>query len=63
MIYGIGTDLINSERVEKLLNRFGDKFLFKIFSDQEIYNSKTSHNKALYYSKRFAGKEAFWKAM
>ena len=63
MIYGIGTDLINSERVEKLLNKFGNKFLFKIFSNEEIKNSKTSYNKALYFSKRFAGKEAFWKAI
>ena len=63
MIYGIGTDLVNSERVEKLLNKFGDKFLFKIFSNEEINNSKKSYNKALYFSKRFAGKEAFWKAM
>ena len=63
MIHGIGTDLINSERVEKLLAKFGNKFLFKIFSKKEIQNSKTSFNKALYFSKRFAGKEAFWKAM
>ena len=63
MIYGIGTDLINSERIEKLLNKFGDKFLFKIFSNEEINNSKKSYNKALYFSKRFAGKEAFWKAI
>ena len=63
MIYGNGTDLINSERVEKLLNKFGDKFLFKIFSNKEINNAKVSYNKALYFSKRFAGKEAFWKAI
>ena len=63
MIYGIGTDLINSQRVEKLINKFGDKFLFKIFSSKEINNSKTSYNKALFFSKRFAGKEAFWKAI
>ena len=63
MIYGIGTDIINSERVEKLLNKYGNKFLFKIFSNQEINNSKISYNKALYFSKRFAGKEAFWKAI
>ena len=63
MIYGIGTDLINSERIEKLLNKFGNKFLLKIFSNAEINNSKNSYNKALYFSKRFAGKEAFWKAM
>ena len=42
MIYGIGTDLINSERVEKLLNKFGEKFLFKVFSIKEIDNSKNS---------------------
>ena len=63
MIYGIGTDLINSERVEKLINKFGEKFLFKVFSNEEIDNSKNSYNKALYFSKRFAGKEAFWKAV
>ena len=63
MIYGIGTDLINSKRVEKLLNKFGEKFLFKVFSYKEIDNSKNSYNKALYFSKRFAGKEAFWKAV
>ncbi len=63
MIYGIGTDLINAERVEKLLNKFGDKFLLKIFSNEEINNSKNSCNKAMYFSKRFAGKEAFWKAV
>ena len=63
MIYGIGTDLINSERVEKLLNNFGEKFLLKVFSNEEIDNSKNSYNKPLYFSKRFAGKEAFWKAV
>ena len=63
MIYGVGTDLINSERIEKLLTKFGNKFLIKIFSKKEINNSKKSFNKALYFSKRFAGKEAFWKAM
>ena len=47
MIYGIGTDLINSERVEKLLNKFGNKFLSKIFSNQEIKNSEASYNLSL----------------
>ena len=63
MIYGVGTDLTNSERIEKLLDKFGNKFLCKIFSNQEIINSETSHNKALFFSKKFAGKEAFWKAI
>ncbi len=63
MIYGVGTDLINSQRIEKLLNKFGNRFLTKIFSTREIQNSKSSYNKALYFSKKFAGKEAFWKAI
>ena len=63
MIYGIGTDLINSQRVEKLLNKFESKFLTKIFSIQEIKNSKSTFDRSLYFSKRFAGKEAFWKAI
>ena len=63
MIYGVGTDLINSERIENLLDKFGNKFLRKIFSNQEIVNSETSYNKALFFSKKFAGKEAFWKAI
>ena len=63
MIYGVGTDLTNSERIEKLLDKFGNKFLCKIFSNQEIKNSETSYNKALFFSKKFAGKEAFWKAI
>ena len=63
MIYGIGTDLINSERVEKILNKFENRFLYKIFSNEEIKNSKNSYNKALYFSKKFSGKEAFWKAI
>ena len=63
MIYGIGTDLVNSKRVERLINKFGNKFLLKIFSNEEINNSKSSFNKAHYFSKKFAGKEAFWKAM
>ncbi len=61
MIYGIGTDLINSERVEKLLNKFGEKFLFKVFSNEEIDNSKNSYNKALYFSKDLLVKKLFGK--
>ncbi len=63
MIYGVGTDLVNSNRIEILLNRFGDRFLKKIFSKQEIEDSKNSFNKPLFFSKKFAGKEAVWKAL
>ena len=63
MIYGVGTDLIDSNRIHKLLKKFGKKFIYRIFSHEEIKDSKKSFNKALFFSKRFAGKEAFWKAV
>ena len=62
MIYGIGTDLVNSERVEKLLNKFEINFYLK-FLVMKKSKFKKVYNKALYFSKRFAGKEAFWKAI
>ncbi len=63
MILGIGTDIISIERIENLLKEFGDKFVNRILSEEEIaiYNGKKS-NKINYLAKRFAGKEAFSKA-
>lgn len=66
MIFGIGTDLVNSERIAKILGQFPDKFLKKYFSDSEIehaLNQKTKQAKILYISKRFAAKEACAKAI
>ena len=61
MIYGIGTDLINSERVEKLLNKFGEKFLFKIFSNEEIIIQKTLTTKLFIFLKDLLVKKRFGK--
>ena len=63
MIYGIGTDLIDSRRIEKLIKKFGNRFINKYFSEHEIKNADNVFSKPLFYSKRFAGKEAFWKAI
>ena len=60
MIIGIGNDLIDIRRVEKLLTRFGDKFSRKIFTPHEI--SKANGNAAS-LAKRFAAKEAVAKAL
>ena len=58
---GIGVDIIENKRVKKsLLNR---KFLSRIFSNSEINDSRKSVNKAGFFSKRFAAKEAFSKAL
>jgi len=62
MIYGIGTDLIDSRRIDSLIKKFGDRFLEKFFSYKEIKIANKTYSKQLFFSKRFAGKEAFWKA-
>lgn len=63
MIVGIGTDLVEIVRVERALERHGDRFARKILVAQE-YERFTAHRKpAAYLAKRFAAKEAFSKAM
>lgn len=64
MIVGIGCDIVAIKRIESSLNTHGDKFLNKNFSHAEISNSPDNKKlKSSYYAKRFAGKEAFSKAL
>ena len=66
MILGIGTDLVDVRRIEKLMEEHGQKFLEKTFTEEEILASKRySQEKlqALFFAKRFAAKEAFSKAV
>ena len=63
MIYGIGTDLINSERIKKLILKFDKKFINRFFGSSEIKLSQDKYDQHLFFSKRFAAKEAFWKAV
>ena len=64
MIFGIGTDILDISRLEKTIKRFDKKFISRIYGQQEIdiMNTKFS-NSNLYLAKRFAAKEAFWKAI
>jgi len=63
VIVGIGTDLVEIVRVERALERHGDRFARRILVAQE-YDRFTAHRKpAAYLAKRFAAKEAFSKAM
>jgi len=59
-IIGIGVDILNNNRLKKLIKN--KTFLEKIFTSYEQKNSKSLKNKLNYYSKRFAAKEAFSKA-
>ena len=64
MIVGIGSDLCNIERIEKSLDRWGDKFLSRVFTDVERAKAaKRPFTRAGTLAKRFAAKEAFSKAV
>jgi len=63
MILGLGSDLIDIRRVEKSIERFGDRFLERIFTDAERAKSDKRANRAASYAKRFAAKEACSKAL
>ena len=64
MILGIGSDLCNIERIQNSLDRWGDKFLNRVFTDIERAKAeKRVMTRAGTYAKRFAAKEAFSKAI
>lgn len=63
MIIGMGSDLIDIRRIETSLNRFGDRFTQRCFTDVEQRKSDGRKNRAASYAKRFAAKEACSKAL
>lgn len=63
MILGIGSDLIDITRVEKTLERFGERFTQRIFTEIERTKSDKRRLRAASYAKRFAAKEACSKAL
>jgi holo-[acyl-carrier protein] synthase len=63
MLLGLGTDLIETRRVEQSIDRFGDRFLERIFSPGEIAYCKRKKNAAESFAARFAAKEAGAKAL
>ncbi len=63
MIIGIGSDLIDIRRVEKSIERFGDRFTHRCFTEIERARSDRRANRAESYAKRFAAKEACSKAL
>ena len=63
MILGIGNDLCDIRRIEKSLERFGDRFVQRIFTEIEQKRSEGRATRAASYAKRFAAKEACAKAL
>jgi len=63
MIVGIGSDLIDIRRIEKTLMRYGERFMSRVFTDQERLTCNKRQLCAACYAKRFAAKEACAKAL
>ena len=63
MILGIGTDLANIERIQGTLDRFGDRFRNRVFTDVEQRKAERRRDVAGTYAKRWAAKEACSKAL
>lgn len=63
MILGVGNDMVDIRRIEQSIERFGDRFLNRIFTDIERTKSDRRMQRAASYAKRFAAKEACSKAL
>lgn len=63
MILGVGTDIVDERRIRRSLDRFGDRFLTRIFTAAERNAAQKRGQTTLYFAKRFAAKEAIYKAL
>ncbi|HZO04124.1 MAG TPA: holo-ACP synthase [Burkholderiales bacterium] len=63
MIFGVGTDVVEIDRIEKALERWGERFAERILCAPELNRFRNHRQPASYLAKRFAAKEAFTKAL
>ena len=63
MIIGIGTDMVDIRRIEKTIERHGERFLNRVFTETERSRAERKANRIDTYAKRFAAKEACAKAL
>jgi len=63
MVIGLGIDIIEIERIKESIERFGDRFLNKVFTENEIKYCMGKGNKYQHFAARFAAKEAVSKAL
>jgi holo-[acyl-carrier protein] synthase len=63
MIYGIGIDIVKIERMREVIEKWGDKFLERVFTENEIVYCYKKRTPYLSLSVRFAAKEALIKAI
>jgi len=63
MVLGLGIDIIEIARIKKSIDRYGDNFLNKVFTENEINYCNSKFNKYQHFAARFATKEAVYKAL
>jgi holo-[acyl-carrier protein] synthase len=63
MILGLGSDSIDIRRIERSIERYGERFLNRIFTETERAKAERRRNRVETYAKRFAAKEACSKAL
>lgn len=63
MICGIGIDLVENDRMDRIIAKWGSKFLQRVFSDGEINYCKKHAQASINFGARFAAKESFVKAL
>lgn len=63
LVLGLGNDMIDIRRIEASLERFGDRFIQRIFTEIEVEKSERRAGRVASYAKRFAAKEACAKAL
>ena len=63
MIIGLGSDLCDIRRIQNSLDRFGDRFTNRVYTEIERTRSERKTDRAASYAKRFAAKEACAKAL
>ena len=63
MIVGIGTDIVEIQRIKKIFYKYGEKFKKRCFTKDEIQRSEKTFNDINSYAKRYAAKEACSKAL
>ena len=63
MIHGIGTDIVELARFERMFARYGDRLAERVLSGRELSGFKSSPHAVSFLAKRFAAKEAFAKAV
>lgn len=63
MVRGIGIDVVEIVRIQKLVEKYGQQFLGKVFTDAEVAYCNAKAHPAIHFAGRWAVKEAFYKAL